>query len=172
MCVSRKCQEPGRQPKFTVQSYSLAWFRTRHIRCDQTRNTKYFNWRSETAPPGHHRTPLHNIQRNTLQMLLTQAVWFLQHTCVSSQHKRGAEKLPHKPVVERPSTRARVSQNPVSGVCNSERPCLPCDETQVCCKRQGTERHPRRRILICISPIHLQGLEEWLVSNAAPRRVL
>ena len=106
------------------------------------------------------------------KMLLTQAVWFRQHICVSSQHNRGAEKLPHKTVVERPSTCARVSQNPVSRVCNSERPCLRCDETHVCCKRQGTERHPKRRILKYISPINLQGLEEWLFSNAAPRRVL
>ena len=38
-----------------------------------------------------------DAQYKTLHSLLTQQAWFLQHTCVSSQHRRGPEKQPHGP---------------------------------------------------------------------------
>ena len=101
-----------------------------------------------------HQTP----NATHFKLLLTQAAWFLLHTCVSLQHKRGAQKSIDATVVERPAHVGLFFQNPANGVCNSERPACAAmthAHTRVAQMHQGTGRHPKRRVLNCVSPINL-----------------
>ena len=71
------------------------------------------------------------VATKTLQFLLTQAAWFLKHTCVPSQDKGGARKKPHR-AVERPRTCLRSRIHLAGSAVLSDHVCVAMTHACVC----------------------------------------